>query len=161
MYFLEYADAAILRENLEALFEGESTGGSDYDRYWYRRDESSSSQEASFGVQGTVHIVNDIRLNALLISTASQNFELIDDLIKKLDVNLPDQEWGTRFFYLKHADAEHVANLINTHYKGDENGFSGGDSYSYYRGYLPQRQSTPQAQGSLSGKVAAQPFCKS
>ncbi len=158
MYLLEFADAATLKEQLTALFEGEDTGGSS-SRYWWDWDSrSSSNQDTGFGVQGTVHIVENIRLNALLISTSANNFSMIDDLIEKLDVNLPDQEWGSRIFYLKYADAENIANLINTHYQGNQDDFRGGSSYSYYRYYLPRRQSTPQAQGSLSGNVAAQPL---
>ena len=158
MYLLEFADAATLKENLTQLFEGEDTGGSS-SRYWWDYDSRrSSNQDTGFGVQGTVHIVEDIRLNALLISTSANNFPMIDGLIKQLDVNLPDQEWGSRIFYLKHADAENIANLINTHYQGNQDDFSGGDSYYYYRYYLPQRQTTPQAQGSLAGNVAAQPL---
>ena len=156
MYLLEFADAATLKENLTQLFEGEDTGGDSY-RYWWD-SRSSSNQDTGFGVQGTVHIVEDIRLNALLISTSANNFPMIDGLIKQLDVNLPDQEWGSRIFYLKYADAENLANLINTHFQGNQDDFSGGDSYYYYRYYLPQRQSTPQAQGALAGNVAAQPL---
>ena len=157
MYLLEFADAATLKENLSQLFEGEDTGGDSY-RYWWD-DRRDSNEDTGFGVQGTVHIVEDIRLNALLISTSAQNFPVIDDLIKKLDVNLPDQEWSSRIFYLKHADAQNMANLINTHYQGSgDDGFRGGSSYSYYRYYLPQRQTTPRSQGSLSGNVAAQPL---
>ena len=156
MYLLEFADATTLKDNLTQLFEGEDTGSSD--RNWWDWDRGSSNQDTGFGVQGTVHIVEDIRLNALLISTSANNFSMIDDLIKKLDVNLPEQEWGSRIFYLKYADAENISNLINTHYQGNQDDFGGGDSYYYYRYYLPQRQSTPQAQGSLAGNVAAQPL---
>ena len=157
MYLLQFADSTTLKEQLTTLFEGEDTGSSS--RYWWDWDSSSSSnQDTGFGVQGTVHMVENIRLNALLISTSANNFPMIDDLIEKLDVNLPDQEWGSRIFYLKYADAENIANLINTHYQGNQDDFRGGSSYSYYRYYLPRRQSTPQAQGSLSGNVAAQPL---
>ncbi len=160
MYLLEFADAATLKENLTQLFEGEDTGSERSSRYyWWDRDSrSSSNQDTGFGVQGTVHIVEDIRLNALLISTSAQNFPMIDGLIKQLDVNLPDQEWGSRIFYLKHADAENIANLINTHYQGNQDDIGNYDSYYYYRYYLPQRQTTAQAQGSLAGNVAAQPL---
>ena len=160
MYLLEFADAATLKENLTQLFEGEDTGGSS-NRYWWDWDSrsSSSNQDTGFGVQGTVRIVEDVRLNALLISTSAQNFPMIDDLIEKLDVNLPDQEWSSRIFYLEHADAENLSNLINTHYQGNsDDGFRGGSSYSYYRYYLPQRQNTNPTQGALAGNVAAQPL---
>ena len=159
MYLLEFADAATLKENLTQLFEGEDTGSDRSSRYyWWDRDRGDSNQESAFGIQGTVHMVEDIRLNALLISTSSQNFPMIDGLIKQLDVNLPDQEWGSRIFYLKHADAENVANLINSHYQGNQDDIGNYDSYYYYRYYLPQRQTTAQAQGSLAGNVAAQPL---
>ena len=157
MYLLEFADAATLKENLTTLFEGEDTGGSS-SRYWWDYDRRNSNQDSGFGVQGTVNIVEDIRLNALLISTSAQNFPMIDDLIKKLDVNLPDQEWGSRIFYLKYADAENISNLINTHYQGNQDDVGNYDSYYYYRYYLPQRQTTNQAQGALAGNVAAQPL---
>ena len=159
MYLLEFADADTLKESLTQLFEGEDTGGSS-SRYWWDYDRrSSSNEESAFGIQGGVQIVSNIRLNALLISTSAQNFPMIDDLIKQLDVNLPDQEWSSRIFYLKYADAENIANLINTHYQGNQDdGFRGGSSYSYYRYYLPRRQTTPRAQGSLAGNVAAQPL---
>ncbi|MCY4401745.1 MAG: hypothetical protein OXD54_04140 [Candidatus Poribacteria bacterium] len=157
MYLLEFADAATLKENLTQLFEGEDTGGDSY-RSWWDRDSRSSNQDTGFGVQGTVHMVEDLRLNALLISTSAQNFPMIDELVKKLDVNLPDQEWGSRIFYLKHADAENVSNLINTHYQGNNDNVGNYDSYYYYRYYLPQRQTTNQAQGALAGNVSAQPL---
>ncbi|MCE2403431.1 hypothetical protein J4G08_21510 [Candidatus Poribacteria bacterium] len=158
MYFLQFANAETLSTNLQNLFEG--GGGDDDDQPWWDRGrgDSDSSDGSGFGVQGEVHTVFDARLNALLISTASQNFPMIDKLINDLDVSMPEQEWGTRIFYLKYADAENVANLINTHYRGGEDGYSGGSSYYYYRYYLPQRQSTPQTQGSLAGNVNAQPF---
>ena len=158
MYLLEFADATTLKEQLTELFEGEDTGSDSGYRYWWDRDSRSSDQDTGFGVQGTVHIVEYIRLNALLISTSANNFPMIDGLIKQLDVNLPGQEWGSRIFYLKYADAENIANLINTHYQGNQDDFSGGDSYYYYRYYLPRRQTTPQAQGALAGNVAAQPL---
>ena len=160
MYLLEFADAATLKENLTQLFEGEDTGGSS-NRYWWDWDSgrSSSSQDTGFGVQGTVRMVEDVRLNALLISTSAQNFSMIDDLIEKLDVNLPDQEWSSRIFHLKYADAENLSNLINNHYQGNnDDGFRGGSSYSYYRYYLPQRQNTNPTQGALAGNVSAQPL---
>ena len=160
MYLLEFADAATLKESLTELFEGEDAGG-DSNRYWWDWDDrrGSTNQDTGFGVQGTVRIVEDVRLNALLISTSAQNFPMIDDLIKKLDVSLPDQEWGSRIFYLRFADAVSIANLINTHYQGSgDDGYRGGSTYSYYRYYLPQRQNTSQAQGALAGNVAAQPL---
>ena len=151
LYFLKFADAETLVPSLQDLFEGGSAGR-DRDRpWWERRYRESSEDGGGFGVQGEVHLVADIRLNAILISTSSQNFETIDGLIEKLDVNMPDQEWGTRMYKLKYADAENISAIINNVYQG-----SSGSSRNYYY-YLPQGQRN-QTQGSLAGNVTAEPY---
>ena len=90
----------------------------------------------------------DSRLNALLVSTASQNFSIIEGLVKRLDVSMPDQEWGTKVYPLKYADAENVSNIINNVYQG-------GNNNSGFFFFLPQRN---QNQGSLAGNVTAEPY---
>ena len=158
MYFLKFANAEAVSINLQDLFEGGSAG-QDRDRPWWDRNDREPTENRGFGVQGEVHIVFDVRLNALLISTASQNFPVVDDLISKLDVNMPEQEWGTRIFYLKNADAENVSNLLNSHYSG-----SSGNSNSRFRDdfwWLRNQgssSSSAQTQGSLAGNVSAEPF---
>ena len=95
IYFLKFAESQSLSDNLRDLFEGGDSGrDEDLPWWWRRRDEDRGGSEGGFGIQGEVHLVSDTRLNALLVSTASQNFETIDGLIKRLDVNMPDQEWG-------------------------------------------------------------------
>lgn len=154
LYFLQFADAETLVQSLQDLFEGGS--GSDRDLPWWERERRARRGELSegstgFGVQGEVHIVSDLRLNAILISTSAQNFETIDGLIKKLDVNMPDQEWGTRMYKLKYADAENVAAVINNVYQG-----SSGNSGNFFF-FLAERQRN-QTQGSLAGNVTAEAY---
>ena len=154
LYFLKFADAETLVTSLQDLFEGDS--GSDRDLPWWERERRARRGELSegstgFGVQGEVHIVSDLRLNAILISTSAQNFETIDGLIKKLDVNMPDQEWGTRMYKLKYADAENVAAIINNVYQGS----SGGSGNFFF--FLMERQRN-QTQGSLAGNVTAEAY---
>ena len=96
-------------------------------------------------------MVADLRLNAILISTSAQNFETIDGLIKRLDVNMPDQEWGTRMYKLKYADAENVAAIINNVYQG-----SSGNTGNFFF-FLAERQRN-QTQGSLAGNVTAEAY---
>ena len=115
IYFLKFGDAQDLSANLQDLFEGGSTGR-DRDRDWWDQDRREPT-EGGFGVQGPVHLVPDTRLNALMVSTAEQNFDTIESLLKRLDVNMPDQEWGTRIYKLKYADAENVADIINNVYQ--------------------------------------------
>lgn len=152
LYFLKFADAQTLVPSLQDLFEGGSTGR-DRDRPWWdRRYREPSEGGGGFGVQGEVHLVADVRLNAILISTSSQNFETIDSLIEKLDVNMPDQEWGTRMYKLKYADATNVAAVINNTYQG-----SSGSSRDFFY-YLPRSSLRNQTQGSLAGNVTAEAY---
>ena len=150
LYFLKFADAETLTPNLQDLFEGGSAGA-DRDLPWWRRRDREPTENAGFGVQGEVHLVADLRLNAILISTSAQNFETIDALIKRLDVNMPDQEWGTRMYKLQFADAENVAAVINNVYRGNS-----GESRSFFF-FLAERNRN-QTQGSLAGNVTAEAY---
>ena len=149
LYFLKFADAETLVPNLQDLFEGGSTGR-DRDRPWWERRDREPTEGGGFGVQGEVHLVADVRLNAIMISTSSQNFETIDALIAKLDVNMPDQEWGTRTYKLQYADAENIAAIINNVYQGS----SGNNDFFFF---LP-RGNRNQTQGSLAGNVTAEAY---
>ena len=147
IFFLKFADAQTLSDNLVDLFEGGTTGR-DRDRPWWDRREERQSQDGTIGVQGEVHLVPDSRLNALLVSTASQNFPTIENLVNRLDVNMPDQEWGTKVYSLKYADAENVSNIINNVYQGTNNN----QGFFFF---LPQRN---RSEGSLAGNVTAEPY---
>ena len=150
LYFLKFADAETLVPSLQDLFEGGSAG-SDRNQPWWRRRERERTENGGFGVQGEVHLVADVRLNAILISTSAQNFETIDTLIKRLDVNMPDQEWGTRMYKLKFADAENVAAIINNVYQGSSN-----NSGNFFF-FLTERNRN-HTQGSLAGNVTAEAY---
>ena len=148
LYFLKFGDAQDLSANLQDLFEGGSAGR-DRDRDWWDQDRREPT-EGGFGVQGPVHLVPDTRLNALMVSTAAQNFDTIESLLKRLDVNMPDQEWGTRIYKLKYADAENVADIINNVYQGE-----GNNNRRFF--FVPSR-SRNQNRGSLAGNVTAEPY---
>ena len=157
-YLLKNANAEGLKSLLDDLFEGGA--GDDEDRPWWDRGRDDDSSEGGFGVQGQVNIVFEPRLNALVITTAKQNFEMIERLIEDLDVSMPEQEWGTRIFRLKYADAENVANLLNSHYGGTSGGTSRNrwdDDWWWIRN-RGSSSTQSQTQGSLAGNVSAEPF---
>ncbi len=149
IYFMKFADAQTLAANLQDLFEGGSAGR-DQGRPWFDRREQRPSDGGGFGVQGEVHLVPDTRLNALMVSTSAQNFETIESLLKRLDVSMPDQEWGTRIYKLKYADAENISDIINNVYQGSSNNSRG------FFSFIPGRQN--RNQGSLAGNVTAEPY---
>lgn len=153
IFFLQFADAQTLSDNLKDLFEGGNAGQDRNTPWWWRQQQQQTGGESTgFGVQGEVNLVPDTRLNALMVSTAAQNFETIDGLVKRLDVNMPDQEWGTRIYKLKYADAENVASIINDVYQGSSNNNRGGFFF-----FMPGRQRN-QNQGSLAGNVTAEAY---
>ena len=151
LYFLKYADSETLVPSLQDLFEGGSAGADRDMPWWRRRDREPTENTTGFGVQGEVHLVADVRLNAILISTSAQNFETIDGLIKRLDVNMPDQEWGTRMYKLRFADATNIAAVINNVYQGSS------QSTGNFFFFLAERNRN-QTQGSLAGNVTAEPY---
>ena len=153
IYFLKFADAQTLTETLRNLFEGDT--GEDDDRPWWerRRERDRGDEgEGGFGIQGEVSLVPDLRLNALLVSTPQQNFATIDKLIKDLDVSMPSQEWGTKVYYLKYADAENIEAVINNVYQGSSSSSRNRGRFSF----LPSRRT--QSQGSLAGNVVAEAY---
>ena len=154
IYYLKFADAEQLAEDLADLFEGGNAGSDDDWRPWWDRgrgrDRGGEEGGGGFGVQGNVNIVPELRLNALLVSTSQQNFATIDKLIKDLDVSMPDQEWGTRIYKLKYADATNVQSIIDGVYQGSSGGGGG-------RFWFLQRQGN-QSQGSLAGNVVAEAY---
>ena len=146
LYFMKFAQAETMGQNLQDLFEGGSIGR-DQDRPWWDRQRQRQIDTTGFGVQGPVHLVPDSRLNALMVSTAEQNFETIEELIKRLDVNMPDQEWATRVYHLKYADAENVETIINNLYR---------DSGSARVWWLPSQPN--QNRSALAGNVTAEAY---
>jgi len=153
IYFLKFADAQTLTETLRNLFEGDT--GEDDDRPWWERRrerDRGDESEGGFGIQGEVSLVPDLRLNALLVSTPQQNFATIDKLIKDLDVSMPSQEWGTKVYYLKYADAENIEAVINNVYQGSSSSSRNRGFFSF----LPSRRT--QSQGSLAGNVVAEAY---
>jgi type II secretion system protein D len=118
---LTYADAETVVENLQDLFEGT---GSDRDMPWWERDRRrrdrrgrGGEEEGVIGIQGTVNLIADVRLNSVIVSTAAVNVPVIKELISKLDMTIPDLETSTRIFPLQNADAENLADILGNIYQ--------------------------------------------
>ena len=157
IFYLKVADAENLVETLQDLIEGGSVGGGSSRRRaymrWRRRRDRREWGSSGFGIQGEVHLVAEPRLNALLVSTSSQNLPIIKNIVEELDQAKPDQEWSTKIIKLKYADAENVSDTINQTFQGD----SGGRSRRGYFWWMPRRGST-RSSSSLAGNVTVEPY---
>jgi general secretion pathway protein D len=123
---LEYADAETVVQNLQDLFEGVTTR--DRDMPWWERERRRwernrwGGEEEVTGIQGTVNMVADVRLNSLIISTAAANIPIIQELVAKMDTTIPDLETSTRIYPLKNADAENIADIMGSMYQSNQRG---------------------------------------
>jgi type II secretion system protein D len=122
IFQLKYADAETVVENLQDLFQGSS----DRDMPWWererrRRDRRDRGREEQVtGIQGTVNLIADVRLNSVIVSTAAANIPVIEGLIKRLDITVPDLESATRIFPLQNADAENLADILGNMFQGGQ-----------------------------------------
>ncbi|HTY19409.1 MAG TPA: type II secretion system secretin GspD [Myxococcota bacterium] len=131
---LQYADASTLANQLSAVFGGEvtSAGGGGAGRV--QRPQAPNRPPVATPVtpegtpqRGQVRIITDDRTNALILLAGRSVLEEMRTLIRKLDVPL---EGGGRIqvYYLKHADAEDLADTLNALLTGQspEGGGGGG-----------------------------------
>jgi type II secretion system protein D len=94
---LEYADARVLAASLNQLFT--------------QRYQAATSPEIQ---RQKPVILPDSRVNALLVSAARDDNEVIDDLLKKLDRKLENPSLALTVIPLKHNDAAKVATTIES-----------------------------------------------
>jgi len=156
---LKYADASSVVQNLNDLFEGTQ----DQNMPWWQRSEMrfrrqmSGEKEQVTGIQGTVNLVADTRLNAVVVSTASANIPILEDLISKVDITVPDLETDTKIFPLKHADAESVSDIINNVYQGGNQSGRGGNDFF---GFLPRSSRGSQRSGVITGTINVEAYTR-
>ena len=81
-----------------------------------------------------VEIIADTRSNSLLVLSSEANYNIVVKVIKQLD-NEESVEMKTKWFELKHADAEDMAEQMNDLYSGLDD-----DPYGYSYWYRPRQQ---------------------
>ncbi len=85
LYYLQHAKAEDVAKVLDDLFKGQEDEAS---RGLVRRTEEEITTGVS-GLVGAMNLVYDERTNALIITTAAENYEIIEELIAKLDIRTP------------------------------------------------------------------------
>jgi len=121
---VEYADANTLAEQLSEIYGAEVASSNSRTTAAQRRANArrrssnnnagaATSGGADGGVGPTVRILPDERTNSLLVLASRQQLSDIRDLVRKLDIQVSGQG-RIRVYYLKHADAEELAETLNS-----------------------------------------------
>jgi general secretion pathway protein D len=131
---LQYADATVVAEQLSQLFGvevlGVGGGATGVSRVRPRPQPVVPGQPTPGGQspdavrRGQVRIITDERTNSLVALASRSTLEEMRDFIRKLDVPV---EGGGRIqvYYLKHADAEELADTLNSLLGGGGGGGGG------------------------------------
>jgi general secretion pathway protein D len=118
MIRVQYADSQTLAEQLSEVFGGEvssTTGAAPTGRLQprVRRPAQVQQPDAGGAQRNRVRIITDARTNALIILAARTTLDEMRALIRKLDVPVEGQG-RIQVYYLKHADAEEMAETLNS-----------------------------------------------
>jgi general secretion pathway protein D len=131
---VQYADAQALAEQLSEVFGGEvssTTGGAGATGRLQPRVRRAPTQVPQIegatggggGQRNQVRIITDARTNALIILAARTTLDEMRALIRRLDVPVEGQG-RIQVYYLKHADAEELAETLNSLLGGGTSGVS-------------------------------------
>jgi len=132
IYDLKYADVLTLSEQLNAIFNN----------YRYSRGRSYGRRTG----EEEVRLVQDQRLNALIITANPSLFPQIESIIELLDVKPEQSQEEPRIYPLQYSDAKELAETINGLFSEYQ---SQGGRFSYYITYS-------QLSG-LTGKIRVTP----
>ncbi len=124
---VEHADASTLSEQISEIYGAEvsSGGGGAATTAAQRRSSRRRSRAGNAAAAATpnstptnkVRIITDERTNSLLVLAPRAALDDIRELVRQLDV--PLQGYGRiNVYYLKHADAEELANTLNSMLSG-------------------------------------------
>ncbi|MBI1390853.1 MAG: hypothetical protein GC154_20680 [bacterium] len=131
VFKLNNADAILLRPMLEQLINQEDAATSTRYRYWGYNQQ-----------QKDVSIIEDQRMNALVVTAKPGEMPMIEDMIEQLDQPLPESAEEPRVYQVKHVRASDLAYLVNNLFQQSQN-----NNYYFYSGQQNQDIT------GLSGKV--------
>jgi type II secretory pathway component GspD/PulD (secretin) len=110
VYMLENADAIVVKEMMQQLLSDENQS-SRYSYYYSRR---SSNQDQD------IRIIEDQRLNAIIITAKPSEFQMIEQLVSDLDQPVPQSKEEPHVYPVKNVRASDLAYLINELFAQDQ-----------------------------------------
>ena len=118
---LEHADAGELAGSLQTALQGltepnaasEGEQPADQAERRRRRRQQRSGQAPQVATDGPT-IIADMRTNSLVLIATPANMEVAQDIITKLDIPTPTGRGKIHVYYLSHADAEELAQVLTT-----------------------------------------------
>ncbi len=135
---LENADAIIISSMLQQLI-GEGDSSTSRYRSWYGYGRGRDQQDE-------IKIIEDQRMNAIIVTAKPAAIPMVEDLIDELDKPLPMSKEEPRVYPIEHVRATDIANIVNEIFS-ETQGRGGG----FY--YNPFQQD--QGMTGLTGKVKA------
>ena len=143
---VKHADAATLGQQVSEIYGAEvsssaPTPASRSRSARNRRNAQAATNSANVSPGQKVRIITDERTNSLLVLASRGAIQDIRDLVRQLDVPLIG---GGRIhvYYLKHADAEELAETLNGMLSGQTGGSRPGPGRTGATGATPQNLNT-------------------
>ena len=124
VFALEYADAVEVAEELDEVFESSTSSASNqqfgfgFGRGGPRGQQQNQPAQATGegGILGLpeINVVADERTNSIIVTTTSQQMGSISKLVTQLDRDVAEYEETTRVFPLENAEADNLAQVLNS-----------------------------------------------
>ena len=115
---LEHADAGELASSLQTALQGlaesntAAEGEQPPDQAERRRRRRQRSGQSPQSASDGPTIIADTRTNSLVLIATPANMEVAQDIITKLDIPTPAGRGQIHVYYLSHADAEELAQVL-------------------------------------------------
>ncbi len=143
VFTLENADAIVLSAMVQQLLTGEEQNSRNSYSYWGYGGRGRGRNE-----EDQIQIIEDQRLNALIVSAKPVDFPLIEELIMELDQSLPQSKEEPRVFPIKNVRASDLAYMIEEIFSESQSGNRGYNPWNFGGRSGQQQQLT-----GLTGKV--------
>ncbi|RJP19734.1 MAG: hypothetical protein C4527_26335 [Candidatus Omnitrophota bacterium] len=135
---LQNADAIIISSMLQQLI-GEGDSRNQY-RSWYGYGRGRDQQQE-------IKIIEDQRMNAIIVTARPADMPLVEDLIHQLDKPLPVSKEEPHVYPVKHVRATDIAFIVNELFSENQNRRGGGFFFNPFQ--------QDQGMTGLTGKVKA------